>query len=64
MIYDSKRRSMFRLPMRDRSGKELRYVSEFLKGLALNTDTEEKGKQEQKQDKERIMQKLRSLGYM
>jgi hypothetical protein len=55
---------MFRLPMRDRSGKELRYVSEFLKGLALNTDTEEKGKQEQKQDKERIMQKLRSLGYM
>ena len=64
VLYDAKYRSMFRVPIYDRSGKKLGGATEYLKELALNTKVGEQPAIKHDEDRERIMRKLRSLGYM
>ncbi len=64
MLYDAKYRSLFRMPMYDKSGKKLSGVAEYLEGLALNTRVEEQLTIQQDKEREHMAQKLRSLGYM
>lgn len=64
VLYDAKHRSMFRLPIHSKAGKKLESVMEYLKGLALNKSAEEQPAMKQSEERERIMQKLKSLGYM
>jgi hypothetical protein len=62
VLYDGRRRSLFRVPACKKSGSAVEDATEYLKGLTPN---KEEGKTEPGQDEARtqMMRKLKELGY-
>ncbi len=63
VLYDSHHKSMFRVPLYDKKGTKIKSAARFLERLVLNKKeiVSEVKKDDQK---EQMVKKLRSLGYM
>ena len=64
VLYDARYRSLFRVPTFDKKGRKIKGVEEYLKCLLPNNKEEKSTKMGQAEERERVMQKLKSLGYI
>lgn len=63
VLYDSRHRSLFRVPIFKRSGNTVKDATEHFSELVLEMKTEDKSEKQQGEARAQMMRKLKELGY-